>query len=943
MAEFTSRHIGVTEKDVKAMLETCNKKSISDLIKDTIPENILLKRPLKIPGISTEGKFSEIIEDIASKNKIFKSYLGHGWYGTYTPAVIKKNILNNPVWYSSYTPYQSEISQGRLEALINFQTLISELTKLPLANASMLDDATAGAEAARMMFNLRSKKQASEKAVKLFIDKAVFQHIKSVILTRCASIGIEVVSGDYNTFIPEDGYFGVILQYPNSDGNIEDYSDFIKDLHKKDIKTAIYADIMSLCMLKSPGETGADIAFGSTQRFGIPMGFGGPCAAYFATKEEYKRYCPGRIVGISRDATGKTAYRLSLQMREQHIKREKATSNICTATVMMANMAGFYAIYHGRTGLINIAKRIHGITSYINDILNAYGYTQENTAFFDTLKIFPPENVSIDEIKKNATEYEINLRYFDNGAIGLSVDETTDYDDIDILIDIFSSAAGNSGTFTVGNEDFTEICSLDNSVLRTDDFLTQEIFNKHFSEQGLTRYIKKLERKDISLAHSMIPLGSCTMKLNGAVLIDTLNYSGFANIHPFAPEEQTEGYIEIIDELEKYLCEITGLDKCCFQPNSGAEGEYAGLNTIKSYFRDKNSQRNLLLIPESAHGTNPASAAQAGFEIKTVSCDEEGNIDVEKWEEAAENNKDILAGCMITYPSTHGIFEEDIKYLCEIIHKNNGLVFMDGANMNAQTGLTSPGIIGADICHLNLHKTFAMPHGGGGPGEGPVCCKKELAKYLPGHLFFGNDKNAVSSAPYGNAMLLPVTFGYISLLGATGLKTATECAILNANYMAKKLNDYYPVLYKGKNGYVGHEAILDCRQFKDAGINETDIAKRLMDYGFHAPTLSFPVHGTLMVEPTESESKEEIDKFIESMISIYNEIEEIREGKYDKTDNVLKNAPHSEYELTSDIWQHKYTRSKAGYPLKWISENKFQIPVKRTDDAFGDRNLKTSV
>jgi len=790
-----------------------------------------------------------------------------------------------------------------------------------------------------MFFNMRSKDQEAAGANTLFIDQSVFTHIQAVLNTRCIPQGIKLEVGDYATFRPTVLHFAAIVQFPNADGQVENYAHFISSMQKAGLKVAIAADILSLCLLQAPGQWGADIVFGSIQRFGLPMGFGGPSAGYFATREEYKRTIPGRIIGLSKDKNGHPAYRLALQMREQHIKREKATSNICTASALMANMAGFYAIYHGQEGLVEIAKRIHGIASYLNDALSVYGYKQANDNFFDTLKISLPENVKLTEVKSLAMEYEVNFRYFETGEIGISIDETTDYDDVDVLLDIFATAAGNHASFT-DNEDFTTIISLDESLLRIDPFLQQELFRKYHSETDMMRYIKKLERKDISLTHSMISLGSCTMKLNAASEMLALENMGFAGVHPYAPVDQIEGSLEMITELEKMLCTITGFKGCSLQPNSGAAGEYSGLRVIREFLNDKNqSNRNTLLIPSSAHGTNPASAHQAGFNILTVACDENGNVDLKDWESKATENAENLAGCMITYPSTHGIFEKQIRRMCDIIHENGGQIYMDGANMNAQVGITSPGFIGADVCHLNLHKTFAMPHGGGGPGVGPICCAAHLVDYLPKHPYFGNSRNTVASAPYGSPFLLPISYGYICMLGSDGLKKASEIAILNANYLAEALKDLFPVLFRGEDGRVGHEVILDCRIFKDAGICETDIAKRLMDFGYHAPTLSFPVHGTLMIEPTESESLAELDRFIEAMKCIYMEIKEIEDGIYEKTDNVLIQSPHSQYELTADEWSHSYSRTKAAYPLTWIAENKFQIPISRVENAYGDRNL----
>jgi len=939
MIDFASRHIGIQPDEQKEMLKKIGLNSIKQLIDQTIPADIHLTEPLDMEPALSEGQFAEHMADLASRNKLYTSYIGSGWYDTFTPAVIQRNVFENPVWYTSYTPYQAEISQGRLEALFNFQTVITELTGLPLTNASLLDDATAAAEAANMFFNMRSKDQEAAGANILFIDQSVFTHIQAVLNTRCIPQGIKLEVGDYGTFRPTSSHFAAVVQFPNADGQVENYAHFIASMQKAGLKVAIAADILSLCLLQAPGKWGADVVFGSIQRFGLPMGFGGPSAGYFATKDEYKRTIPGRIIGLSKDKNGHPAYRLALQMREQHIKREKATSNICTASALMANMAGFYAIYHGQEGLVDMARRIHGIASYLNDALSVYGYKQANDNFFDTLKISLPEKVKLTEVKSLAMEYEVNFRYFETGEIGISIDETTDYDDLDVLLDIFATAAGNQASFT-DNENFTTIISLDDSLLRNDQFLQQDIFRKYHSETDMMRYIKKLERKDISLTHSMISLGSCTMKLNAASEMLALENMGFAGVHPYAPANQVEGSLEMITDLEKMLCTITGFKGCSLQPNSGAAGEYSGLRVIREFFRDKGqANRNTLLIPSSAHGTNPASAHQAGFNILTVACDENGNVDLKDWESKATDNAENLAGCMITYPSTHGIFEKQIRKMCDIIHENGGQIYMDGANMNAQVGITSPGFIGADVCHLNLHKTFAMPHGGGGPGVGPICCAEHLVDYLPKHPYFGNTRNTVASAPYGSPFLLPISYGYICMLGSDGLRKASEIAILNANYLAEALKDLFPVLFRGEDGRVGHEVILDCRIFKDAGISETDIAKRLMDFGYHAPTLSFPVHGTLMIEPTESESLAELDRFIEAMKCIYMEIKEIEDGIYDKTDNVLVQSPHSEYELTADEWSHSYSRSKAAYPLKWISDNKFQIPISRVDNAYGDRNL----
>jgi len=934
---LASRHIGISENEEEKMLETLGLKSLDELIRQTIPSSILLEQSLDLPEPLSERQYSEHILQLGLKNKLFTSYIGQGWYDTCTPAVILRNVFENPVWYTSYTPYQPEISQGRLEALLNFQTAIADFTALPLANASLLDEATAAAEAANMMFNLRNRQQINRNANILFVDQNIFSSTLAVLRTRTEAQGIELEIGDYSTVQFSDRHFGAIIQYPNSNGNIEDYSDFVHKAHAAECKVAVAADLISLALLTPPGEWDADIAFGSSQRWGIPMGFGGPSAAYFATKNEFKREMPGRIIGISKDAYGKRALRMALQTREQHIKREKATSNICTSQALMASMAGFYAVYHGAEGIKAIAQQIHAIATYLNKILPKYSYQQLNKNFFDTLKIVLPNNVSVEKFRKIAEEHEVNFYYYSSGEIGLSVDETIDLNDVKTLMEIFASAA-NQNSIDIIENDIMNLTSFDKKFERTSAYLTQQVFRLYHTETEMMRYIKKLERKDLSLTDSMIPLGSCTMKLTAASEMLPLSLPYFTNIHPLAPADQTEGYMELINELEKYLAIITGFPACSLQPNSGAAGEFTGLIVLRSYFASRGeNQRNKVLIPASAHGTNPASAHQAGLEVEIVNCDAEGNVDLKDWKEKAEMNKENLFGCMITYPSTHGIFETDIKEMCDIIHQNGGQVYMDGANLNAQVGLTNPAKIGADACHLNLHKTFAMPHGGGGPGAGPVCVAEHLIPFLPSKNF---GKNTVSAAPYGNASLLPITYGYIRMMGAEGLTRASKIAILNANYLAEQLKNTYGIVYRGKNGRVGHELILECRNFKaNAEITENDIAKRLMDYGFHAPTQSFPIHGTLMVEPTESESKRELDRFIQAMLQIYNEIMEIENGTADKKDNVLLNAPHPEYEVTSDDWQHIYSRTKAAYPMEEVKENKFWPAVARIDNAFGDRNL----
>ena len=941
--KFVNRHVGITAEDLPDMLKTVGVNTLDELIDQTIPANIRLKQPLNLPEPMTEREFAEHINELASKNEVFTSYIGMGWYDTVCPAPIQRNVFENPVWYTSYTPYQAEVSQGRLEALLNFQTVICDLTGLPLANCSLLDEATAAAEAATMFFGARSRAQVKAGANVLFVDEKVFASTLTVIHTRAIPQGMKIVTGDYKTFTFTPEVFGAIVQYPNADGSIEDYREFIGRAQENGTKVAVAADLMSLVLLTPPGEWGADVVFGSSQRFGIPMFYGGPSAAYFATKDEYKRAIPGRIIGISKDAYGHPAYRLALQTREQHIKREKATSNICTAQALLATMAGFYAVYHGAEGLKNIASRIHATAGFVAKELEKLGYKQLNKDFFDTLKIELPANVSIDALREIALECKVNLRYFDSGLVGISIDETTQPTDVGVLMYIFSGAAGKDYML---QEAIPCQTYFDPKFARTSSFLQQDVFKKYHTETELMRYITRLGRKDVSLAQSMISLGSCTMKLNPASTMLPLSLAQFQNIHPYAPEEQVEGYKELIENLSSYLCEITGFKGCTLQPNSGAAGEYTGLRVIRAYLESiGQGHRNIVLLPASAHGTNPASAIQCGFTTVTVKCDDKGNIDLEDFRAKAEANKDNLAASMITYPSTHGIFEADIKEMCEIVHACGGQLYMDGANMNAQVGLTNPGTIGADVCHLNLHKTFSSPHGGGGPGVGPICVAEHLVPFLPQHpVLFGSDLNTVSAAPYGSAGILPITYGYIRMLGAEGLTMATKIAILNANYLAAKFKDTYGIVYTGTTGRVGHELILECRTVKErTGIDESDIAKRLMDFGYHAPTLSFPVHGTLMVEPTESESKAELDRFVEVLECIWNEIKEVEDGTADKTDNVLKNAPHPEYEVAADEWNHSYPRSKAAFPLEWLHDSKFWINVARVDNAYGDRNLVPTI
>ena len=935
---FANRHIGITDSDLPRMLGKIGVKTIDELIDKVIPKGIRLKQPLDLPPAMTEREFAGHIARIASHNKIYKSYIGTGWYDSITPAVIQRNVFENPVWYTSYTPYQTEISQGRLEALINFQTAVSDLTAMPLANCSLLDEATAGAEAATMMHALRSRAQQKAGANTLFVDSEIFPQTLAVIRTRALPQGIRVKTGSYKELAFTPDLFGCIVQYPNNSGNIEDYRGFTARAHEAGCKVAVSADILSLALLTPPGEWGADIVFGSTQRLGIPMFYGGPSAAYFATRDEYKRNMPGRIIGLSKDKYGHLCYRMALQTREQHIKREKATSNICTAQALLATMAGFYAVWHGAEGIREIARRIHSIASWLDKQAAKLGYAEQNEAFFDTLRLRLPVHVSQEKLQTIALSKEVNLRYFENGDIGISIDEATTPTDASHLLMILGIAAEESVHET---GDIPETSSLKEEMCRRSPYLTHEVFCRYHTETEMMRYIKRLERKDISLAHSMISLGSCTMKLNAAAEMLPLSNAAWMNIHPLVPEDQAQGYRELIDNLSKQLLAITGFEGISLQPNSGAAGEYTGLRIIRSYLESiGQGHRNLILIPASAHGTNPASAVQAGYETLTCACDEHGNVDVADLRTKAEANRDRLAALMITYPSTHGIFENDIAEICRIIHGCGAQVYMDGANMNAQVGLTNPGIIGADVCHLNLHKTFASPHGGGGPGVGPVCVARHLIPFLPGHALFGDETNEVSAAPFGSAGILPITYGYICMMGAEGLERATKAAILNANYLAACLNDTYGTVYRGVNGFVGHEMILECRRVhEESGISENDIAKRLMDYGYHAPTLSFPVHGTLMIEPTESESLSELDNFVSCMLSIWHEIEEIKNGEASKEDNVLINAPHPEYEAISNHWQHFYTREKAVYPIPSVRENKFWINVARVDNTLGDRKL----
>ena len=930
-----NRHIGLTAEDQQEMLEVIGVKSVDELIAQTMPSDILLDEPLDLDEALSEQEHLNTMYQMGEKNVLYRSYIGRGWYGTNTPAVIQRNILENPVWYTSYTPYQAEVSQGRLEALFVYQTMISDLTGLPLANCSLLDEATAAAEAVTMMRNLRTRDMVKAGVKKVLVDKKIFANTLHVMRTRAEGQEIELVMVDYAEvtadWLSANGpFFGAIVQWPNADGAIEDYEAFIDDCHAAGMKVSVIADLMALALLKP---LNADIMCGTAQRFGLPMGFGGPTAGYMATREEYKRDMPGRIIGLSKDAYGNAAYRLALQTREQHIKREKATSNICTAEALSAVMAGMYGVYHGAEGIREIAEGIHGKAVYMSEMLQAYGYEQENTEFFDTLKI-RTEN-GIEAVKEAAEELGINLYFDEEGWIGLSIDETVTVDDMNDLIDLFAQASDNMSQYVDSEEAFEGLWSIAEERVRELDYLQADVFKKYHTETEMMRYIKRLDRKDVSLTHTMIPLGSCTMKLNPAAAMIPVTYPGYMGVHPLAPVDQLAGYMEVIEDLEQQLATITGFAACNLQPTSGAAGEYAGLVTIREYLKQQGQgHRNILLIPASAHGTNPASCAQAGMVPVVVKCDENGNTDLQDWREKAEQYKDNLAGCMITYPSTHGIFEMAIKEMCQVVHDCGGQVYMDGANMNAQIGYTNPGVIGADVCHLNLHKSFASPHGGGGPGVGAICCAAHLIPALP-----TAEKNRVSSALYGNANMALISYGYIRMMGEEGLRESTAAAILSANYMAEKLKDAFGIVYTGVNGRVGHELILDCRQFHAIGITESDIAKRLMDFGYHAPTLSFPVHGTLMVEPTESESLHELNQFIDALLIIREEIAEVERGDVDKKDNVLLNAPHPEYEVVADEWQHSYSRQKAAYPAEWVKANKFWIPVARVDNGWGDRNL----
>lgn len=935
---FIQRHIGPTPDEVQQMLNALGLPTLDALIDQTVPQTIRQKLTLKLKAEQSEYTALAQLKEIASKNQVFRSFIGMGYHDCITPPVIQRNILENPGWYTAYTPYQPEIAQGRLEALLNFQTLIIDLTGLEIANASLLDEATAAAEAMSMSYGL-----SKNKANAFFVSSACHPQTIDVLQTRARPLGIDVIVGDHRTFAFDQPVFGVLLQYPASDGTIYDYREFVEKAHTAKAIVTVAADLLSLTLLTAPGEFGADIAVGSTQRFGIPLGYGGPHAAYFATKEEYKRQVPGRIVGVSKDVNGKPALRLALQTREQHIRREKATSNICTAQVLLAVMASMYAVYHGPVGLKSIADRIHGLTVILAAGLKRLGYSIGSEPFFDTLRVELGTR-SLQALMEAAEVSKINLRTIDKITVGISLDETTTVKD---LIDLWQIFAGESDLpFTV--DEIAEVDEFPEHLTRQSSYLTQPVFNRYHSETELLRYLYRLQAKDLSLTTSMIPLGSCTMKLNATAEMIPVSWQEFSKIHPFAPLSQTRGYQILFQQLEAWLAEITGFARVSLQPNAGAQGEYTGLLVILKYHEQRGqSHRHICLIPQSAHGTNPASAVMCGMKVVAITCDSQGNVDVEDLKAKAEQYSNDLAALMVTYPSTHGVFEEQIKDICAVVHAYGGQVYMDGANMNAQVGLCRPADIGADVCHLNLHKTFCIPHGGGGPGMGPIGVASHLVPFLPGHsvVQMGSEQGigAVSAAAWGSASILPISWMYIAMMGAEGLTEATKVAILNANYIARRLEPYYPVLYKGKTGFVAHECIIDLRSLKKSvGIEVEDIAKRLMDYGFHAPTISWPVAGTMMVEPTESESKQELDRFCEAMIAIRREIEEIESGKADPQDNVLKNAPHTTEALITSEWTHPYSREQAAYPAPWTREHKFWMPVGRIDHAYGDRNLVCS-
>ena len=947
IGKFSDRHIGPRSNDVKEMLSQVNASSIEQLINETVPAQIHLDREMSLPEALSESRFIEHMKGIAQKNKNYRSYIGMGYFNTILPGVIQRNVLENPGWYTAYSPYQAEIAQGRLEALLNYQTMVSELTGMEIANASLLDEGTAAAEAMILLYNNRSRKQKADKIANFFVSELCFPQTIEILKTRAVPLGVKLVIANHDEVEIDEQFFGAILQYPAKYGEVIDYSDFVNQIKAIGVGVVVAADLLSLSLLTPPAEWGADVVVGTTQRFGIPMGYGGPHAAYFATFGKYKRSIPGRIIGVSQDMDGNRALRMALQTREQHIKREKATSNICTAQVLLAVMASMYAVYHGAEGLRRMSKNIHSLTAALDDGLTQLGYHQLNSIYFDTLHI-SVGNVSMENIKTYAEVAKINFNYINDDTLSISIDEKDDLSNINDILEVFAKSCNHSDSQDLIKEvlsgDYTQASSrIPDELYRKSCFMLHDVFNKYHSETEMMRYIKRLENKDLSLTHSMIPLGSCTMKLNAASELFPLSWSEFGNLHPFAPAHQARGYHIMFHELEEMLCEITGFDAMSLQPNSGAQGEFAGLMVIRAYHESRgDDNRNICLIPSSAHGTNPASAVMAGMKVVVTPCDEFGNIDVDVLREKAEEHKENLSALMVTYPSTHGVYEEAIMEITQIIHDNGGQVYMDGANMNAQVGITNPALIGADVCHLNLHKTFAIPHGGGGPGMGPIGVVKHLKPFLPNHPLVkmgGENGMSISSAPWGSALVLSISYAYIKMLGTEGLKYSTEIAILNANYIKEKLVKHFDVLYSGNNNRVAHEMIVDFRMYKKDGIEVVDVAKRLMDYGFHAPTVSFPVAGTLMIEPTESESKEELDRFCEAMISIKSEINEVLAGGVILEESVLKNAPHTLGLAVNDEWNFNYTRQKAVYPLEWVRDRKFWPSVRRVNDAFGDRNF----
>lgn len=935
---FSKRHNGPNAKDISAMCSQLGVKNLTELSQQTVPESIRFQGELDLPKALTEDELLHKAGDWAIENHVARSFIGTGYYGTFTPSVILRNILENPGWYTAYTPYQAEISQGRMEALLNFQTMVMDLTGMDISNASLLDEGTAAAEAMTLALSLTKSKSTT-----LFVDEDIFPQTKELLNTRSEALGIQLEFGSIEKLASDQmsKYYGVYVQNPGFSGEIRDLTKVFSSLKSHNVFSIVGTDLLSLCLMKSPGEMGADIVIGSTQRFGVPFGFGGPHAAYLATKDAFKRQMPGRIIGVSQDAHGRPALRLALQTREQHIRREKATSNICTAQVLLAVMAGMYAVYHGPQGLTAIAQRVFNLASSLKATLQKMGLKSMNNTHFDTLT-YKIESSQKTEILKRSKERNLNLGLFFKDAVQICMDETTKPEELEALVYVLTGKSG-------AQADVSSDHKLSQDLNRTSEILSHKVFNIHHSESEMLRYIHRLQAKDLSLVHSMIPLGSCTMKLNATTEMMPVTWPKFSQIHPFAPLDQAKGYVGLIKELEGWLCEITGFAAMSLQPNAGSQGEYAGLLVIRKYHQSRGDEhRNICLIPSSAHGTNPASAVMAGFKVIVTACDNEGNVDIADLKAKAELHKNNLGALMVTYPSTHGVFEEGFREICDIIHKNGGQVYMDGANMNAMVGLCKPGKIGADVSHLNLHKTFCIPHGGGGPGVGPIGVAEHLKNFIPTHSLVPqagpkDGISAVSSAPWGSAGILPISWAYIAMMGADGLKEATQIAILNANYIASRLKDHYDILYSGKNGRVAHECIVDCRSFKaSADVGVDDIAKRLMDYGFHAPTMSWPVTGTLMIEPTESESKEELDRFIDAMISIRKEIKAIEDGKSDKLSNLLKNAPHSYHELMKDDWSHKYTREQAGFPLPWVRDRKFWVPVSRVDNVYGDKNLVCS-